>query len=225
MGHPIGFRFSSIHSKKVMHRNLKPAKIVLMADGSVKIDDFGLSKILEQTERAPTIVGTPIFDSWEMAQKQRYSYSTDLWCIGCILYKTAALQRPFAERSQPELTNNIKAKAPTPLPPIYSSDRCAIVFGLLAKDSKKTNDGRTVLRTQLHQRGNNSAVFFSRRKCFGVSAFAERGKTASLGWRRRKTETRTSTKQRRPGCDSRRSNTTTRRRILSSEVAILCSCH
>ena len=58
-----------IHSRKVLHRDIKTANIFLTEDNTIKIGDFGISKVLESTlECAMTVVGTPYYMSPEACQ-------------------------------------------------------------------------------------------------------------------------------------------------------------
>lgn len=58
----ILFALQHIHSKKILHRDIKTSNIFLTSNGTVKLGDFGISKILEGTlDNAETIVGTPYY--------------------------------------------------------------------------------------------------------------------------------------------------------------------
>jgi NIMA (never in mitosis gene a)-related kinase len=58
----IVFALGFVHSKKILHRDIKASNIFLTSLGYVKIGDFGISKILEGTmENADTVIGTPYY--------------------------------------------------------------------------------------------------------------------------------------------------------------------
>lgn len=58
----IAFALSYIHSKKILHRDIKASNIFLTSLGFVKLGDFGISKILEGTmDNADTVIGTPYY--------------------------------------------------------------------------------------------------------------------------------------------------------------------
>jgi len=85
-----------IHSKNILHRDLKPKNILLAKGNIIKIGDFGISKMLEHTfDMAKTATGTPYYLSPEVCLGQKYDNKSDMWMLGCILYEMCALRRPF----------------------------------------------------------------------------------------------------------------------------------
>jgi NIMA (never in mitosis gene a)-related kinase 1/4/5 len=85
-----------IHSKKVLHRDLKTSNILLTSANTVKIGDFGISKPLDFTEQlADTPLGTPFYLSPEVVLGQKYDYKSDIWMLGCVLYELITLRKPF----------------------------------------------------------------------------------------------------------------------------------
>ena len=63
----IAISLEYIHGRKVIHRDIKTSNIFLTGNGTVKLGDFGISKVLENTnEQAMTVVGTPYYMSPEV---------------------------------------------------------------------------------------------------------------------------------------------------------------
>jgi serine/threonine-protein kinase len=86
------------HTKNVIHRDIKPANIMLSKESRVKIMDFGLAKILSESKMEGTEVkGTPLYMSPEQIQGKRVDHRTDLYSLGCTLYRMAAGRPPFIE--------------------------------------------------------------------------------------------------------------------------------
>ena len=84
-----------VHSKKILHRDLKTQNIFITKN-LVKLGDFGIAKVMEGSmTAASTVIGTPYYMSPEVCQSQRYSYKSDVWALGCILYEMCALQQAW----------------------------------------------------------------------------------------------------------------------------------
>ncbi len=84
------------HDRKILHRDLKSQNIFLTKNGIIKLGDFGIAKVLSNTvEKAVTIVGTPYYLSPEIINNKPYSFKSDIWSLGVLLYEMCALKPPF----------------------------------------------------------------------------------------------------------------------------------
>ena len=82
----------------------------------IKIGDFGISKMLENTfDMAKTATGTPYYLSPEVCLGQKYDHKSDLWMLGCILYELCALRRPFEGDSLNQVLHKITKTEPPKL--------------------------------------------------------------------------------------------------------------
>jgi NIMA (never in mitosis gene a)-related kinase len=89
---------SYCHSQKVIHRDIKPEHILLTNNYQIKLIDFGLSKQIEKSSQFnKTQVGTIIYMSPEMIKEENYSYHTDIWSLGCLIYELMKLDHPFSD--------------------------------------------------------------------------------------------------------------------------------
>ncbi len=84
------------HSKGVTHRDMKPANLIVLADGRIKVADFGIAR-LETSEltQAGTILGTPSYMSPEQFMGQTVDGRSDLFSCGVILYQFLTGEKPF----------------------------------------------------------------------------------------------------------------------------------
>jgi len=81
-----------IHGRKILHRDIKSQNIFLTTNNTVKLGDFGISKLLESTnECAMTVVGTPYYMSPEVCENKPYTFKSDVWALGCVLYELCTL--------------------------------------------------------------------------------------------------------------------------------------
>ena len=84
------------HSHGVTHRDIKPANLILLADGRVKIADFGIARIeSSQLTVAGTVMGTPSYMSPEQFQGIAVDLRSDLFSCGVILYQFLTGEKPF----------------------------------------------------------------------------------------------------------------------------------
>ena len=89
-----------MHSKNILHRDLKSQNLFLISDGTIKIGDFGISKELPTRDSlAKTSCGTPYFMPPEVCKGEAYGEKIDIWAIGCILYELVFLRKPFESKT------------------------------------------------------------------------------------------------------------------------------
>ena len=79
-----------------MHRDIKSANILVGEDNAIKLADFNVSKVVNRPDcLLLTQTGTPYYASPEIWQDKPYSFKSDIWSLGCVLYEMAALRPPF----------------------------------------------------------------------------------------------------------------------------------
>lgn len=137
-----------LHSRKLLHRDVKPENILHNTAGEVKLTDFGISKDLNSTvAMAATFVGTATYMSPERASGQDYSFAADIWSIGLVLYELATGEYPFpAITSFPVLYDFLCTKPEPRLDAeVYPEDLCSFVALGLNRDQSKRPDTEALL--------------------------------------------------------------------------------
>ena len=125
-----------VHAVGVLHRDLKPGNIMLRADGSVALIDFGLAKhVQSDAEITATgeIFGTPYYMSPEQGHGQTLDERSDLYSLGVIFYEMLTRQKPYLAQS-PMGVVYMHANAPIPLLPESLRNYQQLLNKLLAKD-------------------------------------------------------------------------------------------
>jgi NIMA (never in mitosis gene a)-related kinase len=131
-----------MHSKGILHRDIKDENIFLTADGDIRIGDFGLCHVFdektESSRRAHSFVGTEIFMSPErlLNSKEGYDDRADVWALGVILYELLALHHPFDydNISRKEMIQNTMQGFYKPIPLHYSDEMAILVDRMLERD-------------------------------------------------------------------------------------------
>ena len=142
----------ALHDKKIMHRDLKSANIFLVKDKhQCKIGDMNVSKVIKEKVLL-TQTGTPYYASPEVWKDQPYSYKSDLWSIGCVIYELCALKPPFHGKDLDELFENVCKGNPERINSIYSDDLWKMILMLLQVDVDKRVDCNQFLSSKLIKR-------------------------------------------------------------------------
>ncbi|KAH0538081.1 hypothetical protein FGG08_005293 [Glutinoglossum americanum] len=129
----------------ILHRDLKPENVFLGEDNSVKLGDFGLSKIMHSHDFASTYVGTPFYMSPEICAAERYTLHSDIWALGCIVYELCAKEPPFNAKTHFHLVEKIKSGRFPPLPHFYSPELQGVIAKCLQVNPTKRPDTAQLL--------------------------------------------------------------------------------
>ncbi|MEU1374083.1 tetratricopeptide repeat protein [Streptomyces triculaminicus] len=131
------------HRQGIVHRDLKPANIVRVADGTVKICDFGIARLAHDIGFSARLtgtgiaMGTPHYMSPEQIGAQNVDHRSDLYSLGCVLYEIATGAPPFDMDDAWAVLVGHRDTPPRPLRPVRPElpepfER--VVLDLLAKD-------------------------------------------------------------------------------------------
>ncbi|MFG0318723.1 MAG: bifunctional serine/threonine-protein kinase/formylglycine-generating enzyme family protein [Planctomycetota bacterium JB042] len=128
------------HEAGVVHRDVKPANVMVDEDGSPVLLDFGLARDARSEAtltRTGSVFGTPDWMAPEQVRGARdLDRRTDVWALGCVLYEALAGRRPFAAATASGVLERIVGEEPSPLRAhgVRSADLEVVVATALEKD-------------------------------------------------------------------------------------------
>ena len=123
-----------LHSKKIIHRDIKLLNLFMTKDKKIKIGDMGMSIIFDEEELIHSRVGTPLYIAPELVKKEKYDYKIDIWSLGCSLYHLAKTVPPFTDENLIKLGNSIINDQPSNLPICYSNELYDFILRLMIKN-------------------------------------------------------------------------------------------
>ncbi|WP_314688065.1 serine/threonine-protein kinase [uncultured Bifidobacterium sp.] len=138
------------HSHGVIHRDVKPANIMVADDGEVKITDFGVSYSTnqEQITQDGMVVGTAQYISPEQAQGRHATPQSDIYSLGVVAYEGLCGHRPFTGTTPVDIA---AAQVNDPVPPLPDGvdlELNLFIMSMLAKDPRdRPRDALVVSRT------------------------------------------------------------------------------
>jgi len=126
------------HAQGVVHRDVKPANIFLLNDGTVKLLDFGIAKVLTSTlTRQGDILGSAAYMSPEQISGREIDGRADIFSTGVVMYELLAGRKPFLADTPTAIVMKILNEDPTPiasLVPDLPAQVVAAIDRALAKD-------------------------------------------------------------------------------------------
>lgn len=135
---------AAIHSLGLIHRDIKPGNLLIAADGTVKITDFGIAKAAQAVPltRTGMVVGTAQYVSPEQAQGLKVTPATDTYSLGVVGYELLSGQRPFTGDSSVSVAIAHINQAPPQLPQtIHPHTRELIGMALRKDPARRYADG------------------------------------------------------------------------------------
>lgn len=126
-----------VHAAGVIHRDMKPANIILLEGGHVKLADFGIARVEGSTlTRLGAMMGTPSYMAPEQCRGEQVDKRSDLFSVGVILYNLLTGEKPFPGKSISAIMQKIlyePAVPPTTHNPALPQAFNAVIEKALAK--------------------------------------------------------------------------------------------
>jgi serine/threonine protein kinase/predicted Zn-dependent protease len=130
------------HKRGIIHRDIKPDNVMLTREGTVKVVDFGIARVLETSKtQTGMLLGTFAYMSPEQYHGEHADARSDIWSFGVLLYELLAYQRPFRGSTPASLMHSICQQDPIPLQ--QASPECpAALEKVIQKVLRKSPDER-----------------------------------------------------------------------------------
>ncbi len=130
------------HSHKIVHRDMKPANIMILDSGLVKVTDFGIAKMMSLgMTRAGQILGTPNYMSPEQVKGGAVDGRSDIFSMGVILYELVTGEKPFGGQNITTVIYKIINENPIPPRELDPSVHMGLSY-VISKSLTKSPDER-----------------------------------------------------------------------------------
>jgi serine/threonine protein kinase len=129
------------HKRGIIHRDIKPGNVMVNKEGTVKVVDFGIARVLETSKtQTGMLIGTFSYMAPEVFHGEHASARSDIWSFGVLLYELLTYRRPFGGESPAALMKSVCFQEPVPLrqlAPECPEDLESVVHRMLVKSERE----------------------------------------------------------------------------------------
>lgn len=172
-----------LHTRLVMHRNLKLENLLIGMDGFLVLTDFSLAKHLEpdHSPRIATLCGSPEYMAPEIILGREYDHGCDYWALGCIVHELLTGQTPFAAHGNVrQIVQNVLDGAYSH-PPTTSDEARSLIDSLCALHPPLPKSAGRSSHCRLHRPQMRSLRHCLRRSLWRLFSLTSLPRAASLG--------------------------------------------
>ncbi|WP_216212429.1 Stk1 family PASTA domain-containing Ser/Thr kinase [Amycolatopsis aidingensis] len=144
------------HRHGIVHRDVKPANVMITRSGAVKVMDFGIARAVHDGQAAMTqtaaVIGTAQYLSPEQARGESVDARSDVYAAGCVLYELVTGEPPFTGDSPVAVAyQHVREdpQAPSAINPAVSPELDAVVLKALAKGPANRYQSAAEMRSDL----------------------------------------------------------------------------
>ena len=141
----------SLHDLKIIHRDLKSENIFLFSNGTAKIGDLNVSKVIKK-ELGCTQTGTPYYASPEVWSDKPYDTKSDIWSLACIIYEMLELKPPFRADDMEGLYKKVMKGKYDKINKRYSKDMSDLLDNLFKIEPKERPTCNEILKMPIVQK-------------------------------------------------------------------------
>ncbi len=171
-----------LHSRMVVHRDLKPDNILLQGD-CPRITDFGISRIISANSMSAVAMGSPFYMSPESFDGNKLP-QTDIWSAGVMMYEMLTGAHPYTSDTMYGLVASIRNEDPTPLPDNVPPDIRLVVQQALQKDLairfQTAREMRSAIEQEMYNLKARSSDHSGSGKLVGLEQYIDQARAVTL---------------------------------------------